>query len=102
MPKKLNAKGTTIAKMTKELENITQEVGRYHIDWVWKGRNSGHIITLERLSDNSYTLYDPQTGKIRDWAELSKDIKLSRGVNVLRVDNLLINTDIINGAVTKL
>jgi hypothetical protein len=102
MPKKLKAKGTTIAEMTKELDNLTKEIGRYHIDWVWKGRNSGHIITLERLSDNSFMLYDPQTGELENWEKLSKDIKLSIGVNVLRVDNLLINTAIIDGAVTKL
>lgn len=90
--------------LAKELAELTKDAGRYHIDFVWKGRGqvSGHIVTLERSEDGKIKIYDPQNGEERFWKELSEEIRLSRGVNVLRVDNLLVNTDIIGGIVTKL
>lgn len=36
---------------------------------------------------------------MKNWKELSKEISLRYGVSVLRVDNLLVNTDIIDGIV---
>ena len=39
---------------------------------------------------------------MKNWKELSKEISLRYGVSVLRVDNLLVNTDIIDGIVKKL
>jgi hypothetical protein len=95
-------KSKTIIQLTKELNDITQETGRYHIDFAWKRGNSGHIITIERLEKGTVRLYDPQNGKIVKWSELSKNIKVSYGVNVLRVDNLQINTSIVDGIVKKL
>ena len=95
-------KSKSIKELTKELVELVKEPGRYHIDFSWKGRNSGHIITLEKSLDGKIVIYDPQTGKIKNWGELSKEISLKYGVNVLRVDNLLVNTDIINGIVKKL
>lgn len=96
-------KSKPLSVLNKELDELTSEVGRYHIDFVWKGRKaSGHIITMEKFTDGSIRLYDPQTGRLRDWPELSKQINLKYGVNVLKVDDLLINTDIIDSIVTKL
>ena len=57
---------------------------------------------MEKKTDGKIVIYDPQNGEIVNWANLSKRIKLQNGVNVLRVDNLLVNTDIINGVVKKL
>lgn len=95
-------KSKSIKELTKELVELVKEPGRYHIDFAWKGKNSGHIITLEKLHNGKIIIYDPQTGKMKNWRELSKEISLRYGVNVLRVDNLLVNTDIINGIVKKL
>ena len=95
-------KSKSIKELTKELVELVKEPGRYHIDFAWKGKNSGHIITLEKLHNGKILIYDPQTGKMKNWRELSKEISLRYGVNVLRVDNLLVNTDIINGIVKKL
>lgn len=114
MPKKQKAGGSlgidnrgrtktkTLNQLSKELGEITKEIGRYHIDFGWKRSNSGHIITLERLESGFVKLYDPQNGKIVKWAELSKAISLRYGVNVLRVDNLDLNTEIVDGIVKKL
>lgn len=96
------AKSKSIQQLSTELNDVTKEIGRYHIDFCWKGRNSGHIITLERLDNGLLRFYDPQNGKRVRWADLSNQISPSYGVNVLRVDNLQVNTEIINGIVTKL
>lgn len=95
-------KTKTLKQVNLELEEITKEIGRYHINFVWKGCKSGHIITIEKLSDGKMMLYDPQTGKMENWKDLSKNISLKYGVSVLRVDNLLVNTDIIDGIVKRL
>ena len=95
-------KSKSIKELTKELVELVKEPGRYHIDFAWKGKNSGHIITLEKLHNGKIIIDDPQTGKMKNWRELSKEISLRYGVNVLRVDNLLVNTDIIDGIVKKL
>ena len=95
-------KSKNISALTKEIIELLKEPGRYHIDFSWKSGNSGHIITLEKLVNGKIVLYDPQNGKIVNWADISKRIKLQYGVNVLRVDNLLVNTDIIDGIVRKL
>ncbi|MBV4308821.1 toxin glutamine deamidase domain-containing protein [Bacteroides thetaiotaomicron] len=95
-------KSKSIKELTKELVELVKEPGRYHIDFAWKGKNSGHIITLEKLHNGKIIIYDPQTGKMKNWKELSKEISLRYGVSVLRVDKLLVNTDIIDGIVKKL
>ena len=95
-------KSKNISALTKEIIELVKEPGRYHIDFSWKSGNTGHIITLEKLVNGKIVLYDPQNGKIVNWADISKRIKLQYGVNVLRVDNLLVNTDIIDGIVRKL
>lgn len=95
-------KSKNISALTKDIIELVKEPGRYHIDFSWKSGNSGHIITLEKQTDGKIIIYDPQNGKIVDWADISKKIKLQYGVNVLRVDNLLVNTDIIDGIVRKL
>lgn len=33
----------------------------YSLEWTWKGRSSGHIITVEKDSAGRVTVYDPQT-----------------------------------------
>ena len=95
-------KSKNISALTKDIIELVKEPGRYDIDFSWKSGNSGHIITLEKKTDGKIVIYDPQNGEIVNWANLSKRIKLQNGVNVLRVDNLLVNTDIINGVVKKL
>lgn len=95
-------KSKNVSALTKDIIELAKEPGRYHIDFSWKSGNSGHIITLEKLGNGKIVLYDPQNGKIVNWSDISKRIKLSYGVNVLRVDNLLVNTDIIAGIVKTL
>jgi hypothetical protein len=97
-------KNKTIAVMKNEVNDLTEEVGRYNMKIVWKKTygDGGHIITVERMPGGDLRFYDPQSGKtvdfFDDWA---KKIKLSYGAKILRVDNLDINTKIINGIAKK-
>ena len=98
----LDIKSKTLTQLNKELNELAKEAGRYHIDFMWKDGKGGHIITVDRLENGSIRIYDPQIGLVGDWKVISKDISLKYGVNVLRVDNLLVNTDIIDRIVRKL
>ena len=98
----LDIKSKTLAQLNKELNELTKAAGRYHIDFIWKNGKGGHIITVDRLENGSIRIYDPQIGRLSDWRVISQKISLKYGVNVLRVDNLLVNTDIIDGIVRKL
>lgn len=98
----LDIKSKTLTQLNKELNELTKEAGRYHIDFMWKDGKGGHIITVDRLENGSIRIYDPQIDRLGDWKVISKDISLKYGVNVLRVDNLLVNTDIIDRIVRKL
>ncbi|MCS3068628.1 toxin glutamine deamidase domain-containing protein [Bacteroides faecis] len=98
----LDIKSKTLTQLNKELNELTKEAGRYHIDFMWKDGKGGYIITVDRLENGSIRIYDPQIGRLGDWKVISKDISLKYGVNVLRVDNLLVNTDIIDRIVRKL
>jgi hypothetical protein len=83
-----------------KIDNATSTPGRYHIDWGWKGKRSGHIITMERLKDGTARYYDPQNGKTSDIKDFVARID-KYSVNVLRIDDKMINTDIIKGIVAK-
>jgi len=91
----------TIPELKKELLTLTKEVGRYHINFKWK-RGGSHVLTLERLEDGGIVVYDPQDGEITVLSKLLKDIVVRRGLDVLRVDNVLINMDIIEEIVQSL
>lgn len=95
-------KNKTLKVMLSEFENLTSTPGRYHIDFGWKGRRSGHIITMERFKDGTMRVYDPQCGKvISDFKTYAKQISLVYGINVLRVDNLRGNPHYVSGAAKK-
>lgn len=91
-----------VSTLSNELAQAMAETGRYDINFVWKGTRSGHIITVEKFQNGKFRFYDPQNGKIVDWNNLSARISPKYGISVLRVDNLLINNDLIKGVVTKL
>ena len=94
----------TFQATTYELNELTKAEGRYHIDYFWNRENGGrgHIITFERLPNGKIRLFDPQEGVTYDWPYLSKCIKKGKGINVLRVDNMFVNTSIIDGIVKKI
>jgi hypothetical protein len=101
-PIKEKAIARTVKLLSKALSEKVTEVGRYHIDFVWKGTRSGHIICLEKLENGNFRFYDPQNGKLVAWDDLSRQVSLKRGINILRIDNLLVNNKIVQGIMTKL
>ena len=92
-------KTKSLSELNAELNELTKEPGRYHLNWTWKNKDTGHIVTCEKFANGGIRIYDPQTGEILKWTEITNNIKLINGVGVLRVDNLLINMDVINGIV---
>lgn len=113
MPKKrtigntADSRGRIVAKSYKEtmhdLMDAMNDPGRYHVSFAWKGRDDGHIITFERRPDGKIKWYDPQSGKCDFFDKYYYGrIRVSRGIKVLRVDNLMINADIIGKVVEPL
>ena len=93
-------KNKTSAQRKKEFLSNTQEAGRYHMGFVWKGKRYGHIVTLERKADGSLSLYDPQAGtsiigEDNILAFIAKRISPSYSITTYRVDNLALNTDVV-------
>ena len=82
--------------LEKDLNAHTRAVGRYHIEWDWQGKKTGHILTAERLPNGKLIIYDPQ-----DSTYISLDFltKTKDGITITRVDNLRINTEIISEVV---
>lgn len=102
--RKADNRGNIIAKPYKEtmhdLMESMKEPGRYHVNFKWKGKDNGHIITFERARNGTIQWYDPQTGNINFFdKEYYNRIHVSKGIYVLRVDNLMVNTEIIDGIV---
>lgn len=95
-------KNKTFKVMMSEFEDMTSTPGRYHINFGWKNRRSGHIITMERFKDGTMRIYDPQCGMvITDFKAYAKRISLVYGISILRVDNLRGNPHYVSGATKK-
>lgn len=99
---KVQRKGLPIKEITANIDEATKQPGRYHLDFTWKGKGEGHIITVERLEDGKLRFYDPQTGKVKSWVkDYAPRISTIYDVSILRVDGLMPNTEIIGKAVAK-
>lgn len=95
-------KAKSATELKKEFDELTKETGRYHLSFNWKGRSiEGHIITAERFENGGLRLYDPQIGQIVEWKVLKSKIRTEYGIRLYRVDNMLINEDIIGGIVRE-
>ena len=91
-------RGATLKELTADLNKATAEVGRYHMGYAWKkgGKHGAHIITIEKLPNGSIRIYDQQSGDILQWKDIAATLDLRQSVIVYRVDNLHINTDLID------
>ena len=99
----ITAKGnvrTNKKLLEKNFQEATKEVGRYHITVVWN-LYSGHIFTAERLPDGTLAVYDPQTGDSHCWERYLKALSARYGIAIQRVDNMLVNTELIGEVVHK-
>ena len=55
-----------------------------------------HIVVCEKFGKGGIRIYDPQTGKQLKWGDILGRININKGVRILRVDDLMINEDIID------
>ena len=92
----------------KWLDETVKEGERYHLDFNWKGKKYGHIITMER-SEKGVRLFDPQTGKIvaegqeevaQYMSRTNTNTELRRPA-VLRVDDKIPNPHYTDEVLTK-
>ena len=58
-----------------------------------------HIVTFERFSNGESIIYDAQTVALLQLEKIIKGANINNGIKILRVDNLLVNNDIINKVV---
>lgn len=94
---------TTADEIYEEFLKGTAEEGRYHVGWYWKGKRTGHIITMEIKPDGTRVFYDPQSGKQKPRLlfPLGK-LNLDKcGIVAYRVDNLQPNATVVKGIVKK-
>lgn len=88
--------------------------GRYHVSWVWRGKNTGHIITYELKKDGTHFFYDPQAETDKRWAKPMTGEEFFKaygykirpsgsfgGIKYYRVDNLNLSPDYGMKAVKK-
>lgn len=99
----INSRVTPRKQMLAQFDKITATPGRYHAYFYWKG-GGGHIITAERLQSGQLRLYDPQTGEHYNdatWEHYTTRIVLGRSIRVYKVEDYLVNNDIISGVVHR-
>lgn len=113
-PKEIRAEGINNAKACKTwLEENVQAGARYTLANAWKGKNYGHIISVDRDGEGAMRLYDPQSGKVYQGKAIDSYIEkfkhyitvrdyFGRGstkfslTRLMRVDNLEFNPDIVD------
>jgi hypothetical protein len=83
----------------KQFAEATKDPGRYHVNWKWKGKRDGHVVTFERFEDGTSRWYDPQNGAV-NFMTTAYAARFNT-MAVLRVDNLMPNPDICSKILTK-
>lgn len=93
----------TKANLKANFEKLTETPGRYHFSYIYTAnrRRYGHIICVERFDDGRLVMYDPQNGKTRTWRDISVKMRKRYVHQILRVDDKLINTNMVMGIVKK-
>jgi hypothetical protein len=86
--------------LLKDLNDYTQNEGRYHFVYTSKGNRMRHIITVEKVGNNKFRIYDPQDGKDYKIKEFTNFVRFDKNIEIYRVDNLLINNEKISNVVT--
>lgn len=98
-PKPMEYRKGSFEQMVSALEKQCSAVGRYHIGLNWeddlhsKEIGIGQVLTAERLQNGKFRYFDPQIGEfvnIKEYAEYGMQYLES-----IKVDNLLINTNIL-------
>ena len=103
-PRIKSVTATTPTQMIRDIDKVTKEPGRYHLSMNWEA-GDGHIITVERYESGHMMYYDPQNGRMFSKDDMKawylKCAKKGSKLDVYRVDDLEINTDMVGGIVAK-
>ena len=99
----INIDGLSQETVENKIEKIAStDKGRYVLSWAYpleKGQKEkdrkGHILTLERVGSD-LIIYDPQNETFPSIGEIMTWMKQSLGFDILKIDNLLINTETVN------
>jgi hypothetical protein len=103
-------KANTPQRLFKFIEETVKKEERYTIEFSWKGKiKEGHILSLDRDNSGKLRLYDPQSGKSTtnekniigyfSKFKLTQSVygrKYSNPAKLIRIDDKLFNTVIIN------
>lgn len=87
----------TDEEIIKKAENLMQASGRYHIG-INQLNGKGHVIVAERMADGALIYFDAQQ-------QIFKSLKDWRGhqyIEVLKVDDLIFNTELLSKLVRKI
>lgn len=83
--------------MNEKAESLMQAPGRYHIG-INQLNGEGHVIVAERMADGTLICFDAQRQVFRslsDWDGYQY-------VEIIKVDNLIFNSDILSKIVRKI
>ena len=76
---------------TMWLEQTIKQGEIYSVEFCWKGKRQGHIITCERDKTGSLRLYDPQTNKIYKNQDMKSYFARTTDVEITNLTNVKIN-----------
>ena len=80
--------------IVKAIEKQTQPIGsRYNIGWDIS-KELGHVVTAERTA-NGLVIYDPQKNAFLSLEEVVSDMMSGSKIQLLRVDRLLLRSDLL-------
>ena len=96
-----NEKNSLIEDAIAKIEKQTQVIGsRYHLGWDMS-EDLGHIITVERTK-KGLVFYDPQQDNFFSLGEIISGMLEGSKLQLLRVDKLLINSQLLKSLTTAL
>lgn len=92
-PKTGKAPSPTIIKgddLLRRAATQMQAVGRYHVG-INYNEETGHVITIEKIANNRFLLYDPQNGKFLNFNQLI----VAQSLEILKVDKLVLDKGVL-------
>jgi hypothetical protein len=73
------------------LESTVKQGEIYSVEFSWKGKSCGHIITCERDESGSLRLYDPQSNTTVENKDIKRYLSRTRGIEISNLTNAQID-----------
>lgn len=93
-------RGQSFDEMKRKMLAQCKSVGRYHIGLNWtvfengKQVEKGHVLTAERLQDDSFIIYDPQDGSFVNIDEYDALYSIDY-IESIKVDRLVVDVEML-------